>query len=272
MVASAQRDWLGHDGTAEDAVRFARFYDLRYDDHSDDIEWCRGLASRTGGPVLELGCGTGRVAVPLAGDGHRVVGLDQSSAMLDRARERARAAKVEATFALGDMRDYSLQETFPLILVLLNTFLMLEPDDRWAFLARAREHLSPGGILVIDVFQPDPERIASADGGVAEEGRFDTGEGSNVTIFSSTQATVDRSVFTWTCDETASDAVVRRYSRTVILNYLYRREAELLLPAAGLEIERIHGDYDGNAADERSPRLIIVAGRRERRTDDRRQR
>lgn len=250
--------------TAAEAAKLAEFYDLVYDTLSADADWCRALAARTGGPVLELGCGSGRVAIPLASDGHRVVGVERSAAMLERARARARRAGVELELHEGDVRGLSLGERFPLVLMVLNTFLMLEPGDRRACLARAREHLAEGGRFALHVFQPDPAKVAGYEGAVVEEGTFETESGSRVTVFTSTRATVDRSTFTWTCDEVGDDHVVRRYSRTTTLHYLYRREAELLLDSAGFSIESLEGDYDGSPADERSPRLLIVARRRER--------
>ena len=235
-----------------------------YDPLHADADWCRALAVRTGGPILELGCGSGRIAVPLAADGHRVVGIERSPAMLERARARALRAGVVVELRDGDVRNFSLDETFPLVLMVLNTFLMLEPEERWACLARAREHLTEGGRFAMHVFQPDPEKVAGYEGAVVEEGTFETESGSRVTVFTSTRATVDRSTFTWTCDEVGDDRVVHRYSRTATLHYLYRREAELLLAAAGFSIESMEGDFDGSPADERSPRLLIIARRRER--------
>ena len=215
--------------------------------------------------MLELACGSGRVSVPLASDGHRVVGLDLSAAMLARARDRAARRGVEATFVEGDMRDFSLAETFALILIPFSSFLHLEPRDRFACLARVREHLTERGRFALDVFQPDPGKIAARDGGLIEEASFqdpDTGE--RITRFSSGVATVDRTTFTWRFDCVGSDHVLRRYERTVTLHFLYRRELELMLEAAGFELEELHGDHDGSPADEHSPRLIAVARRRER--------
>lgn len=260
----SERDWLGHEGSAAEAAKLAEFYDLVYDPLAADADWCRRLAARTGGPILELGCGSGRVGVPLAADGHRVVGLERSPAMLERARARALRAGVEIELHEGDLRDFSLEETFPLVLMVLNTFLLLEPEDRRACLARAREHLAEEGRFALHVFQPDPAKVAGHEGALVEEGTFETESGARVTVFTSTRATVDRSTFTWTCDEVGADRVVRRYSRTATLHYLYRREAELLFAAAGFVIESMEGDYDGSPADEGSPRLLIIARRRER--------
>lgn len=203
--------------------------------------------------------------MPLASDGHNVVGLDLSAAMLSRARDRAQRAGVEVQLVEGDMRDFSLDQTFALILIPFSSFLHLAPADRFACLARVREHLTPGGQFALDVFQPDPLKIAGRDGGLIEEATFEDPEtGERVTRFSSGVATVDSTTFTWRFDAVGADLLVRRYERVVTLHFLYRRELELLLDAAGFELEELHGDYDGSPVDEHSPRLIALARRRER--------
>lgn len=203
--------------------------------------------------------------MPLASDGNTVVGLDLSAAMLARGRDRAKRAGLEVRFVAGDMRDFSLDETFALILIPFSSFLHLSPDDRFACLARVREHLGAHGRFALDVFQPDPAKIAGRDGGVIEEASFEDPEtGERITRFSSGVATVDRTTFTWRFDAVGADHLVRRYERVVTLHFLYRRELELTLEAAGFELDELQGDYDGSAANEHSPRLIAIARRRER--------
>jgi SAM-dependent methyltransferase len=229
-----------------------------------DVEWFSGLARRTGGPILELGCGTGRITVPIAQDGHHVVGLDRSAAMLERAERRARRADVEVRWVEGDMRAFSFNEAFALIFVAFNSFLMLEPDDRWSCLARVREHLAPRGRFAIDVFQPDPEVVVGLDGGVVDEWeRVDPESARAVRKFSSSRANVDGVTQRIWYDET-DDGTVRRISGTTTLHYLYRRETALLFSEAGFVIETLHGDYDGNPADAQSRKLLVVGRRKER--------
>lgn len=267
MTASALRDWQGAERDPEEAARLAALYDLDTApvQGGADIEWFGGLARRTGGPILELGCGTGRVAVPIAQDGHHVVGLDRSAAMLERADRRARRADVEVRWVEGDMRAFSFNEAFALVFVALNSFLMLGPDDRWACLARVREHLAPRGRVAIDVFQPDPEVVVGLDGGVIDEWeRVDPETGRAVHKFSSSRANVDGVTQRIWYDDIGDDGTVRRIGGTTTLHYLYRREAELLFSEAGFKIETLHGDYDGNPADATSRKLLIVAKRKER--------
>jgi hypothetical protein len=144
---------------------------------------------------------------------------------------------------------------------------MLRPDDRWACLARMREHLAPRGRIAIDVFQPDPQLIVGMEGGVVDEWeRLDPETGRMVRAFSSSRANVDGVTQRIWYDEIAEDGTVKRITGTTTLHYLYRREAQLLFSEAGFQVETLHGDYDGNPADARSPKLLIVTKRKERGT------
>ena len=266
-MTAAPRDWQGAERDPSDAARLAALYDLDTAplEGGPDVEWFGGLARRTGGPILELGCGTGRIAVPIAQDGHHVVGLDQSAAMLERAERRARRANVEVRWVEGDMRAFSFNEAFALVFVALNSFLMLDPNDRWSCLARVREHLAPRGRVAIDVFQPDPEVVVGLDGGLVDEWeRVDPESGRAVRKFSSSRANVDGVTQRIWYDEIDDHGAVQRIGGTTTLHYLYRREAELLFSEAGFVIETLHGDYDGNPADAQSRKLLVVAKRKER--------
>src|SRR5438552_11266328 len=170
-VTAEPRDWLGAERDPSEAARLAAMYDLGVSplEGGPDVEWFSALARRTGGPILELGCGTGRITVPIAQEGHHIVGLDRSAAMLERAERRARRADVEVRWVEGDMRAFSFNEAFALVFVALNSFLMLDPEDRWACLARVREHMAPRGRVAIDVFKLHHLTIAGLDGEVVSE-------------------------------------------------------------------------------------------------------
>ncbi|NTU62713.1 MAG: class I SAM-dependent methyltransferase, partial [Chloroflexi bacterium] len=118
-----------------DYTPFAELYDLFYADFAEDIEMYRGFAERTGGSILEIGSGTGRVALALAEEGHAVVGLELSEAMRAVAQAKAERAQLHdrATFVAGDMRRFKIDQHFGLIIVPLNTFLHnLTLDDQLA--------------------------------------------------------------------------------------------------------------------------------------------
>jgi SAM-dependent methyltransferase len=131
----------------------------------EDVAFYVEEAMRSGGPVLELGVGTGRIAVPMAASGVRVVGVDLSEGMLAVARERAEAAAVEADLRHGDMRDPPVEGTFPLVVIPFRSLLHMETDgDRRAVLRVVARVLAPGGRFVFDVFAPGPDDIADTHG------------------------------------------------------------------------------------------------------------
>jgi SAM-dependent methyltransferase len=120
-----------------------------------DIPFYVDEAKRAGSPVLELGCGTGRLTIPVAQSGVEIVGLDQSPSMLAHARTKAAEAVVKIEWIEGDCRTFSLGRKFPLILMAFNSMQHLHDQASLAALfARVREHLAPAGRFLFEVFNP----------------------------------------------------------------------------------------------------------------------
>jgi SAM-dependent methyltransferase len=150
--------------------RIAGLYDPWSRSVTEDIAFYVAEARKAAGaagtppgvPIVELGVGTGRIAVPTAGAGIPVIGVDSSAGMLEVCRIRARAAGVDdlLDLRLGDLRDPPVQERVPLVICPFRTFLHLRDDDeRRAAVRAARNLLLPGGRLVFDVFTPSPDDI-----------------------------------------------------------------------------------------------------------------
>jgi SAM-dependent methyltransferase len=149
--------------SAYDAI--ARLYDPWSRSVVEDIGFYVDEAVRSGGPVLELGVGTGRIAIPTAAAGIAVVGVDRSVGMLDVAREQAARAGVELDLRHGDFRDPPVDGAFPLVTIPFRSLLHMESDaDRRAALRAVRRLLAPGGRLVFDVFAPGADDIAETHG------------------------------------------------------------------------------------------------------------
>jgi SAM-dependent methyltransferase len=145
----------------------ARIYDPWSRTVVEDVAFYVGHALAVGGPFLELGVGTGRIAVPVAAAGVPVVGVDSSRGMLEVGRERAELAGVAGLVDLrhGDMRDPPVAGQFPLVAIPFRSLLHMETDaDRRAALRAARSRLAPGGRFVFDVFTPAPDDIADTHG------------------------------------------------------------------------------------------------------------
>ena len=134
------------------------WHDLECGRYSQDLELWLTLAARhvpQGEAVLDIGAGTGRVTLPLARAGHRVVALDADAVLLVELDARASGLAVETVCA--DARDFSLPgRTFPLILVPMQTLQLLgAPAGQFAFLRRAAAHLAPGGVVAAAIADAD---------------------------------------------------------------------------------------------------------------------
>jgi|SRR5579884_1115727 len=143
--------------------RIARLYDPWSQSVVEDVSFYVEEALECGGPVVELGVGTGRIAVPTALAGVRVIGVDSSAGMLDVARERAAAAGVAelVDLRLGDLRTPPVEGRYPLVTSPFRALLHMETDDdRRAALDAARKLVADGGRFVFDVFEPGDEDIA----------------------------------------------------------------------------------------------------------------
>jgi SAM-dependent methyltransferase len=145
--------------------KIARVYDPWSVTVVEDVPFYLEEAKRYGGPLLELGVGTGRIAIPIAAAGLHVVGVDLSAGMLEVARESAELAGVDVDLRHGDMRDPPVEGEFPLVTAPFRSLLHMEVDsDRRAVLRAVRRHLTPGGHFVFDVFTPSKEDIVETHG------------------------------------------------------------------------------------------------------------
>jgi SAM-dependent methyltransferase len=161
----------------------ARLYDPWSAGVVEDVEFYVEEALAAGGPVVELACGTGRIAVPVAKAGVRVIGVDGSPRMLEVAAEYAAREGVELDLRLGDMREPPVDERVPLVLIPFRSLLHMTTEaDRLRALRAARGFLLPGGRLVFDVFAPSREDVEETHGrwlerepGIFERADWDEG-------------------------------------------------------------------------------------------------
>jgi SAM-dependent methyltransferase len=160
----------------------AELYDPWSASVTEDVGFYLAEARRSGGPVVELGVGTGRIAIPLAADGIRVIGVDSSRGMLDVCARRAALAGVEVDLRRGDLADPPVPGRVSLVIVPFRSYLHLHTDDeRRRALAAAYALLEHGGRLVFDVFAPAADDIADTHGrwlerepGIWERADWDT--------------------------------------------------------------------------------------------------
>jgi SAM-dependent methyltransferase len=244
----------------EYAAVHARWYDGAYAARRADAAFYRVLARQTGGPVLEVGCGTGRVLLPIARDGLACVGLDASPMMLDVLR----ASDPPPTLRLvtASMQDFDLgPERFRLIFSAFRPLQHLYTvEDQLACLACVRRHLAPDGLFAFDVFQPDLARLACAEEPEYEESRFSEGDDEIVRLTS-----VRRDLATQTQEITMR--FERRRGGEVLgdeverfrMRWYHRYEVEHLLARAGFAIVALYGDFDRRPFDRDAREMIFIA-------------
>lgn len=236
-----------------------------------DLEFYRELAQEKRGPILELGCGTGRIVLPLAQDGHRIVGLDLSDAMLERARAKlsGKAAEVQARVRLvrGDMASFELGEKFRLVTIPFRPFQhLVEVAQQRACLDAAFRHLEPGGRLVMDFFHPDPRRMF--DPYFTEERHphpeVELPDGRRVLLSERTTA-FHRATQTNDVEliysVTHPDGRTERLVFAFTVRYFFRYEVEHLLARAGFRLGATCGNFDRSPLSDDSPEMIFIAER-----------
>jgi SAM-dependent methyltransferase len=220
-----------------------------------DVDFYRRLARETGGPILEVGCGTARVTAPLANDGHEVVGVDLSAPMLRLAERRREQLDPEVAARLSlrqaDMRSLDLGRDFALILTPSRVFqFMLTTEAQRQALAALRNHMRPAGRLVLDLFDPLLDLVVPDDNSPKRGGEVIHPTSGNRVAWEVTARNPDpaRQLITedWTAREIGpSGDILRTNTERLTLRWSTRSEMRLLFELAGLAVVDEYGDFRG---------------------------
>jgi SAM-dependent methyltransferase len=233
-----------------------------------DVDFYVAAARKFGDPMLELGCGTGRIATAVADAGYRIVGLDISERMLARAAERRGSLRRETRERLhlvqADMAQFHLGERYRTIIIPFRPFQhLLELDQQIGCLQCVREHLAPAGRLIVDFFQTDAQRMH--DPRFQQEARlteYDLPDGRHV-VLSERVATFHRALqrndVEMIFQVTHADGKQERLIMAWTLRYFFRYEVEHLLARCGFHLEAVYGDFDSSPLADDSPEMIFVA-------------
>jgi len=234
----------------------AATYDIRTATPAGEIDFYVARARASGGPVLELGCGTGRISWPIARAGISIVGLDIERAMLDRAEAKRQHQPLEvsnhARFVAGDMSNFSLDEQFALAIIPFRAFLMLlTVEAQQRTLACVHRHLLPGGRLIIDVFDPRYDLLAEESFTPRREvpSMHDpaTGNTVSVTVVERINDRVrQRATERWIFREESPDGtLVSEQEELLEIRWIFRYEMRHLFALAGFVVEEEMSDYFG---------------------------
>jgi SAM-dependent methyltransferase len=235
---------------------------------TQDVAFYVNAVKEYGDPVLELGCGTGRITMAIADAGYRIVGLDISKKMLERAGEKRVALRREARERMhlvqGDMTHFDLGEKFRLIVIPFRPFQhLLEIKQQIGCLNCAKKHLAVNGRLILDFFQTDADRMHDAkflnESPLAE---YDLPGGRHVSMSERVAAFhrgLQRNDVEMIFRVRHADGKEERLVMAWTLRYFFRYEVEHLLARCGFRLEAVYGDFDSSPLEDESPEMIFVA-------------
>lgn len=244
----------------------ADLYRLLHRGSPGDVAYYRRICTGAA-QVLELGCGDGRVSLPLAESGVTVTGIDAHPGMLSAAEsDRARvpiAVRQRLQYVRADISNFSLDTRFDRIIAPYTTLYALSPDERAQCLRHVAEHLTPDGRFVFDVYSA---------GWMLEEGSYSdpspilmariTHDGHMIDVYEQDVHDATRQhVSVHYIYEFEEGGVTKVSTYTIEHHYLLLEQIEPTLNAAGLALESIEGDFEGNAFTDTSARLVVKARR-----------
>ncbi len=253
------------------AACLARYYDLDLEDDPGDLDLYRAMAERTGGPILELAAGSGRLAVPLARSGYAVTAVDNDPAMLLRAEQawaatrrpagRRGAGSLELVDA--DLTTLALDGRYGLAFIGLNSLMLLDLDAQRQALRVLATHLRPDGVGIIDMVVMDATDLAGYDGRLYLDWiRDDPETGGTVTKLSSARHDAATATVVVTTMFDATSPGGGAIERTVRIDRLHLRSAaDLVRDAldAGLRTELLAGDHQGSPFGPGAERVVLIA-------------
>ena len=243
----------------------AEFYDLIHEFHDDDTGLWLSFAGRTDQPVLEVGTGTGRIALGLARGGHEVVGIDPSPAMLAIARQAAEDEAIDVTFIEGRVLDLSLEAGhYGLIIIPADVFLYCtDGHEQIAMLGLLAEALAFNGVLAVDLPGPAAWLDDTTNGQplLVYSGELEGGTHLDTWHVHEDDLSLQTRTLRVIYDLLGKDGALRRRQSEHLLRYVYRFEIEYLLRFAGLALSDVYGDYDLGPLTNGSDRMVVIARR-----------
>jgi SAM-dependent methyltransferase len=260
----------GNESSIEKFIMYdqlAQFYDKIHEGLGEEIDFYTREAEAIQQPILELGCGTGRILIPLAEQGKTITGVDNSAAMLAKTSEKLAdfddQIRNRVTLVSANMASFELSNRYGLVIVSRNSLFHLNKEKRRSCLRQISEHLLQGGKLIIDVDNPilmsDP---IDSNLMILERKMIDDESGDLIlqTTSSRVDAELQKRHYTWIFDSSPTrGGPVNRTVITSVFHYVFSHQLELELTGAGLKLVSIYGDYEFNDYREDSSNLIMMA-------------
>jgi SAM-dependent methyltransferase len=235
-------------------------YHAHHSQHLEDLPFWLALAAQAGDPVLELGCGTGRVLLPLIDAGFHTIGIDHDMAMLKFLRARVRENTPNPWIFASDITRFNLSVQVPLIILPCNTFSILRKNERLACLRCVKKQLKPGGSFAVSIPNPDNLlRLPAHSEPELEDEFIHPQTGNPVQVSSSWRRTKQTFQVTWIYDQLFPDGRQERVTTETIHQLLPANDYLDEIREVGLEVLVVYGDFDRSGYQGDSPYLICVA-------------
>lgn len=234
-------------------------YDLLFPGPSPAVPFLIDQITRYGDPVLELGCGTSTVLLPLARHGFRVTGLDNAPEMMDVGRQKARQAALTVHWVEADMRAFDLNERFGVVILVANALAHLRTRaDLEACLACVRKHLDRDGRFVLSTFMPNLRLMLQTPDQRHPFGRFiDPESGQEVVVTYGNRYEADTQMIHATTYYTYPGQP-EQVGGSLALRMVYPQELDALLHYNGFHIEQKYGDFDRSPFDSSAKTQLMV--------------
>ena len=252
---------IDHDNLED--FRDPQIYDLQDKGYYDDYPLTEQWARMTGGPLLDLACGTGRMTLRMAELGYQVTGVDITPEMIAWARQKAAKQDLSIEWVVADARTFHLGKQFSFIYMLENAFqFFLTREVQEAMLARVREHLLPEGCFLFETRNPTPRNLLEVRH--PEPQQFTMPDEGQLVITDERHYDPMTQIQHYTRHLTLLQSGEKRDEKTlrVALRYVYPQEMEALLYHNGLQTRACYGSWQQEPLTATSPSMIYVCQRR----------
>ncbi len=242
----------------------ARYYDAEIGDKTDDLQMYSRLADDYGSPILDVGCGTGRVLLHLAQEGHDAHGIDTSPQMLQRLRNKLNALphlNDRVQFTEGDVLDYTPDTRYQMVLLTYNALMHFQTQTaQIKLLTHLHSLLAGSGLLVLDLPNAGEVFATQDTDAILLDRQFIEPESGHMVMLQSTSY-LDRVTqllhVQWIYDEITGDGTVKRLFAPHVLRYIFFPEAKLLLERCGFELVGVYGSTDETPFEDGCERMIL---------------
>ena len=235
----------------------AQFYDEEFKNRVHDIPFYRTRAVTSGGPVLEIACGSGRLTIPIAQAGIDIVGVDVSAHMIEQARHWSIEAGLNIEWHVQDVRVLKLDRRFRLIFMAANAFQHLHDiESVLSFFERIHRHLEDDGLLILDVFNPAPEKLVRKLGFPYPHKSFILKDGRQIDVEADSEYIQNTQTLHFILTYLCKGKVV--LVKDVRMRCFFPQELVALCRMGGLDVVERLGNYEGHNFIASSPKQILV--------------